>query len=155
VKDFLRHVLDPTGYRPGSDVPEREYDYCTSGRNNLNAAHFFLASLLQLQQTGRLWQIRASCRTIFTTNFDTLLQYALQLVDVLYCLTDRPERGLAPSDFPEDEPYIQLVYTHGSILRHNTASTNEELRTLSEKNAEVLKSSGEPRHCCPGLRRLA
>jgi hypothetical protein len=84
--------------------------------------------------------MRPFCRTIFTTNFDTMLQDALQLVNVLYRLTDRPECGLDISDLPEDEPVIHLVYAHGSILRHNPASTDEELRALSEKNAEILKT---------------
>jgi tetratricopeptide (TPR) repeat protein len=94
--------------------------------------------VLELQQSGQLWKLRPFCRTIFTTNFDTLLQQALQIVNVLYSLTDRPEGGLHPSDFPEDDPVVHLVYTHGSILRHNAASTVDELGTLRERNCRTL-----------------
>jgi hypothetical protein len=145
VKGFLRHFFDPGGYEPEGEQANRTRDYCTAGRNNLNGAHFFLASLLELQQTGQLWKLRPFCRTIFTTNFDTLLQDAFQLVNVLYTLTDRPERGLDPSNLSEDELVVHLVYTHGSILRHNPASTCDELMALSEKNAEVLKGYLESR----------
>src|SRR4029077_8318381 len=102
LQDFQRYVFDPAG-TPESDVRGWEHDYYTSGRNRLNGAHFFLASLLELQQTGRLWQMRPFCRTLFTTNFDTMLQDALQLVNVLYRVTDLPKHGLDDSDFPEDE----------------------------------------------------
>jgi tetratricopeptide (TPR) repeat protein len=144
VKEFLQDIFDPGGYIQGEGLGASR-DYCTTGRNNLNSAHFFLASLLELQQTGELWELRPFCRTIFTTNFDTLLQDALQLVNVLYCLTDRPERGLDPSDFPADDRAMHLVYTHGSILRHNAASTTDDLAKLSEKNTEPIRSYIEPR----------
>lgn len=145
VKEFLHYVLDPRGYYSSHGHGSGEGDYCTTGRTTLNGAHFFLASLLELQQSGQLWKLRPFCRTIFTTNFDTLLQDALQLVNVLYSLTDRPERGLDQSDFPPEDPVVHLVYTHGSILRHNAASTVAELAALREKNLEVLKSYLEPR----------
>jgi hypothetical protein len=66
-------------------------------------------------------------------------------VNVLYSLTDRPERGLDPSDFPPEDPVVHLVYTHGSILRHNAASTVAELAALRKRNLEVLKDYLEPR----------
>ena len=46
----------------------------------------------QWMPAGRKWTCYAFCRTIFTTNFDTLLQTALQRVHLAYLLTDRPER---------------------------------------------------------------
>ena len=139
VKEFLQHVLDPPRAAE-SDIQGFRHDSYTTGRNHLNGAHFFLASLLELQQAGQAWKMRPFCRTIFTTNFDTLLQDALQLVNVLYCLTDRPELGLDASHFPEEEPIVHLVYTHGSILRHNPASSDGELQALMKKNTEVLKN---------------
>lgn len=145
VRDFLQDVLDPGGYESRGESLGDGPDYCTTGRNRLNAAHFFLASLIELQQTGVLWKLRPFCRTIFTTNFDTLLQEALQLVNVLYSLTDRPERGLDPGDFPPDDRIVHLVYTHGTILRHNGASTRVQLGDLSGKNADILKAYLERR----------
>jgi hypothetical protein len=65
---------------------------------------------------------------------------ALQMVNLLYRATDRPENGLDRSDFHVEEGPIHLVYTHGSILRHNPASTTDELGALEQKNADVLHS---------------
>jgi SIR2-like domain len=129
VKGFLRYVLDPGA----------EHGFGSTGRSELNKAHIYLAALLEAQQLGRGWETCAFCRTIFTTNFDTLLQNALQRVNLLYRLTDRPERGFDHSDFHVEEGPIHLVYVHGSILRHNPASTIDELSGLAGKNIEVLR----------------
>ena len=110
-----------------------------AGRNQLNPARIYLAALLEAQQLGLRWKSGAFCRTLITTNFDTLLQNALQMVNLLYRLTDRPEHGFAPSDFHVEEAAIHVVYAHGSILRHNPASTVEELGGLASKNVEVLR----------------
>jgi hypothetical protein len=129
VKGFLRYVLDP-----GS-----EHGYGSTGRNRLNSAHIYLAALLEAQQLGRRWTTCAFCRTIFTTNFDTLLQNGLQMVNLLYRIMDRPEKGLDHSDFRVEAGPIHLVYTHGSILGHNPASTIEELGGLESRNVDVLR----------------
>jgi hypothetical protein len=134
VYGFLRSVMDQ-GHQHG---------YGSTGRTDLNAAHLFLAALLEAQQTGDPWNTQAFCRTILTTNFDTLMQAALQRVQLLYTITDRPERGLAPSEFLEDEQAVHLVYTHGSILRHNPASTREDIGALVA-NADVLRTHLESR----------
>jgi hypothetical protein len=135
VKGFLRYVMDPG----------TEHGFGSTGRHELNAAHIYLAALLEAQQLGRRWNTCAFCRTLITTNFDTLLQNALQMVNLLYRLTDRPEKGLDRSDFDGEEGPIHLVYTHGSILRHNPASTGSELRELKEKNIDVLRGYLESR----------
>jgi hypothetical protein len=135
VKGFLRYVMDI-----GS-----EHGHGSTGRSDLNLANIYLAALLEAQQTGRGWNTRAFCRTILTTNFDTLLQNSLQMVNLLYAITDRPEKGLDRSEFAEDETVIRLVYTHGSILRHNPASTATELGQLSEQNVSVLRNYLESR----------
>lgn len=129
VKGILRYVLDPGA----------EHGFGSTGRSELNAAHRHLAAILEAQQSGRGWQTCAFCRTVFTTNFDTLLQNALHGVNLLYCLTDRPERGFDSSDFPDEEGAIHLVYVHGSILRHNPASTTAELDGLTDRNIAVLR----------------
>ncbi len=131
VKGFLRYLLDP-----GS-----EHGYGSTGRNDLNSAHIYLAKLLEAQQLGRGWTTCAFCRIVFTTNFDTLLQNALQKVNLLYRITDRPESGFHESDFLVEEGSIHLVYTHGSILRHNPASTLGELNGLANKNIHVLRDT--------------
>jgi hypothetical protein len=135
VKGFLRYVID-IGY---------EHGYGSTGRSDLNRANVYLAALLEAQQTGRGWGTRAFCRTIFTTNFDTLLQNSLQMVNLICAITDRPERGLDRSEFGEEETAIHLVYTHGSILRHNPASTATELGQLSKQNVRVLQDYLESR----------
>jgi hypothetical protein len=135
VKGFLRYVLDPGA----------EHGYGSTGRNYLNPAHIYLAALLEAQQLGRDWATCAFCRTLLTTNFDTLLQNGLQMVNLLYRLTDRPEAGLDSSELGIEEGPIHLVYVHGSILRHNPASTMDELGGLAHKNVEVLRGYLEPR----------
>jgi hypothetical protein len=129
VKGFLRYVLDPGA----------EGGWGSTGRNQLNPAHIYLAALLEAQQLGQGWGTCAFCRTLFTTNFDTLLQNALQMVNLLYRLSDRPEKGLDGSDFQLEEGPIHLVYVHGSILRHNPASTIGELDSLASKNIDLLR----------------
>lgn len=135
IKGFLRYVMDI-----GSEA-----GYGSTGRSDLNPANVYLSALLEAQQTGLGWNTRAFCRTILTTNFDTLLQNSLQMVNLLYAITDRPEKGLDRSEFAEDETVIHLVYTHGSILRHNPASTTTELGQLSEQNVSVLRNYLESR----------
>ncbi len=135
VKGFLRYVMD-IGY---------EHGYGSTGRSDLNRANIYLAALLEAQQAGRGWRTRAFCRTILTTNFDTILQNSLQMVNLLYAITDRPEKGLDSSEFSGDETAIHLVYTHGSILRHNPASSTRELDQLSEQNVRVLHDYLESR----------
>ena len=110
LKGFLRYTLDP-----GS-----AYGYGSTGRAQLNQAHIYLAALLEQQQLGKAWETCAFARTVLTTNFDTLLQNALQSVNLLYCLNDDPGE-LFSSDLFEDELAIRLVYVHGSILRYNPA----------------------------------
>ena len=134
VNGFLRSVMDHG----------HQFGYGSTGRTDLNGAHLYLAALLEAQQTGDGWSTQAFCRTILTTNFDTLLQAALQHVRLLYTITDRPERGLAPTEFQEDEQAIHLVYTHGSILRHNPASTDSDIGALVA-NAAVLRTHLESR----------
>lgn len=129
VKGFLRYVLDPGA----------EGGFGSTGRSDLNSAHLYLAALLEEQQLGREWATCAFCRTLFTTNFDTLLQNTLQMVNLLYRLSDRPENGLDHSELLAEEGPIHLVYIHGSILRHNPASTIDELGGLENKNIEVLR----------------
>jgi len=125
VKPDLQYIVNP-----GS-----EHGHGSTGRTDLNDAHVFLASILEAQQTGTVGPF---CRTIFTTNFDTLLQNALQMVNLLYRVTDRPESGFDAADLLAEESAIHLVYVHGSILRHNPASSVGELSALSHRNANVL-----------------
>jgi len=122
LRGFLRYVIDP-GCEAG---------HGSTGRRELNAAHIYLAALLELQQCGRIGPF---CRTILTTNFDTLLQNALQMVNILYYLTDRPEEYCV---FQEEETAIHLVYVHGSILRHNPANSTYEIGELAKRNSDRI-----------------
>jgi len=128
VQRFLQSVLDPASV----------HGQGTTGRNDLNPAHIYLAALLEAQQGGHGWSTCAFARTIFTTNFDTLLQNALQKVNVIPLVTDRPEKGVDGTDFQAEEGAMHLVYTHGTILRHNPASSVQELSDLSNRNAGAI-----------------
>ena len=76
------------------------------------------------------------CRTVFTTNFDPLLQHSLQLVGKLYSISDRPEELDAPDD--DDSDTIQLIYTHGSSHRYLLLNTREEIERGTNWNATSL-----------------
>lgn len=108
-------------------------------RDRLNGAHFFLGAILDAQQRemGREGGARRRplCRTLFTTNFDPLLQTALQFFQLHYFMTDRPERALDASSLREDDAAIHLIYAHGSIFRPLQASSEQEIQELKKANA--------------------
>lgn len=138
----------------GLDTPERHRNYMRAvtmsaapGSTQLNATHFYLASLLSLQKragelgsdkkllyTGR----REFARTIFTTNFDPLLQTSLQLFQLLYYMTDRPEYLSADALQTDSHPAMHLFYAHGSVHRPYMANTEEQITLLKKQNARDL-----------------
>jgi tetratricopeptide (TPR) repeat protein len=138
----------------GLDTPERHRSYMRAvtmaadpGSTQLNATHFYLASLLSLQKrsgdlgsdkqplyTGR----REFARTIFTTNFDPLLQTSLQLFQLLYYMTDRPEFLSADALQTDHHPAVHLFYAHGSVHRPYMANTDEQISLLKQQNARDL-----------------
>jgi tetratricopeptide (TPR) repeat protein len=104
----------------------------------VNRAHAFLAGILGAQ-LGDEWRARFRrpfCRTVFTTNFDPLLQRSLQLVQTLYFMSDRPETLEPPRD--DEHPAIHLLYTHGSVHRHVLLNTEEEIHRAQSRNASAL-----------------
>jgi tetratricopeptide (TPR) repeat protein len=104
-----------------------------SGRR-VNGAHIFLAAILEAQEN---WEWGAPfCRTIFTTNFDPLLQRSLQLVNKLYFMSDRPDRIEPPDDDESDA--IHLVYTHGSVHRYDLLNTEDQIEFARKQNASGL-----------------
>jgi tetratricopeptide (TPR) repeat protein len=124
----------------------------------LNAAHFFLASILAAQPHKGARQKKpaginkkklkkplfkyeaAFSRLIFTTNFDPFLQVALQLADRLYFMSDTPD--LVADDLVENESNaIHLVYVHGSIHRHKQRASKQDIQEVKERNAQVLASA--------------
>jgi tetratricopeptide (TPR) repeat protein len=112
-------------------------------QTRLNAAHFLLASLLGVQpgksRRNELFKARAAfCRLILTTNFDPFLQTALQTVNRLYFMSDTPELGVSDEILDDQTDAIHLVYLHGSIHRRSQAATDEDIKTLKEKNARTL-----------------
>ncbi|MCC6580223.1 MAG: SIR2 family protein, partial [Phycisphaeraceae bacterium] len=121
----------------GTPKAQRQYlrDVVRRIGNRINMAHLILASFFDMQK--RWTDKQAFCRTIFTTNFDTLIQRSLQLVCQLYVLTDRPEVGI---DAPDDEldAAIHLIHTHGSIYRYFLANTPADLDRLQKQNASGL-----------------
>jgi len=128
LKGFPQYLLDP-GSHAG---------HGSTGRNALNDAHLYLAALLEAQQSGHGWPLAPFCRTIFTTNFDTLLPTALQVMQLQPRVTDRPERGIDTEELHAPEGPVHLVYAHGSILRYNAASATRELDGLAARNVAVL-----------------
>ena len=116
----------------------------------LNAAHFLLASLLGVQpgKSRRSDLFNASAafsRLILTTNFDPFLQTALQAVNRLYLMSDTPELGIGHEIFDDQTDAIHLVYLHGTIHRRSQAATDEDIKSLKEKNARTLAPALEKR----------
>ncbi|MBE3064720.1 MAG: SIR2 family protein [Spirochaetes bacterium] len=114
----------------------RQYlrDVVRRAGSRINPAHLYLASILRAQDT---WDFGVPfCRTVFTTNFDPLLQRALQLADKLYFMSDRPYVLEAPEDDRHDA--VHLVYTHGSVHRYFLVNSQSEFLETGERNASVL-----------------
>ena len=115
----------------------REYvrDVGRRAGNKINAAHLYLASILRAQDEGAWGGREALCRTVFTTNFDPLLQRALQLVGKLYYMTDSPLAVELPDDADGDA--IHLVYCHGSLHRPILLNTETEISSARAEGALV------------------
>jgi len=98
--------------------------------NKLNQSHLFLASLVaeQPQLFG----------TIFTTNLDPLLQRAMQMVNVPYFVSDRPEAMQHPDDDDAVEA-LHLVYAHGSIYRYLLLNSPEQIEEYATRNQSLLQ----------------
>ncbi len=98
----------------------------------INGAHLFLAALLSdcARSGGHV------CRTIFTTNFDPLLQRALSVAGLSYMVSDRPDVLESPDD--EHGVDVHLVYIHGTAARYRLLNSDEELREGAERNASNL-----------------
>ena len=113
---------------------------CSNAVRKNNPAHLFLACLLNHQRKHD-WKYRGRfCKTILTTNFDHLLQHALQLVNVLYYMSDRPE---VLDHLVEDvHDAIHLVYTHGSVHRYRLLNSTDEIED-GRKNSSSLRSHFE------------
>jgi tetratricopeptide (TPR) repeat protein len=120
----------------------------TDGRVQLNGTHFFLGSLLSLQNRrpeerdalGRPLYVgrRHFARTIFTTNFDPLLQVSLQLFQNLYYMTDRPELLATDALHTDDHPALHLFYAHGSVHRPGPKNTAAEIDEVKRLNAKAI-----------------
>lgn len=140
----------------GLDTPERHQIYMrevtlSAKPTRLNATHFYLASLLSLQRYAKdapgnkgagdrplYLGRREFARTLFTTNFDPLLQTSLQLFQLLYYMTDRPELLTADALQTDRHQAIHLFYAHGSVHRPFMAHTEEQISLLKQQNARDL-----------------
>ncbi len=109
-------------------------DVIARARGKVNGAHLYLADILSAQDGGAIGG--TFCRTIFTTNFDPLLQISLQLVRKLYYMTDRPHTLEPPDD--EESEAIHLIYSHGSIHRYVLLNTESEIEAARRRNAPSL-----------------
>jgi tetratricopeptide (TPR) repeat protein len=141
VGGAYRAIMSGMASRGLSDPQRRRRylrDLCARIGKRVNGAHIFLANILRAQEPwapDQPWK-RPFCRTIFTTNFDPLLQRSLQLVSRLYFMSDRPEALEPPED--EDQDAIHLVYSHGSVHRYLLLNTAEEIESARARNASAL-----------------
>ncbi len=128
----------------GLTTPSLRREYirylCQNANRKNNPAHLYLACLLNHQRKkDRIYKAKF-CQTILTTNFDPLLQDALQLVNVLYYMSDRPE----VTDHLQEDSHnaIHLVYTHGSIHRYLLLNSEDEIKK-GKSNSSSLKTHFE------------
>ncbi|MBX7166837.1 MAG: SIR2 family protein [Pirellulales bacterium] len=97
--------------------------------NRLNPAHLLLASLVAEQP--RLFG------TIFTTNFDPLLQRAMQLMNVPYFVSDQPGSMQHPDD-DDAVAALHLVHAHGSIYRYLLLNSPDQISEYAQRNQALL-----------------
>lgn len=123
---------------------EFQRELIRSSKPGLNLSHFLLASLLALQPSGRTGDRfktkSALSRLIFTTNFDSYLQRALQATNQLYYMSDIPDLDIGPDLLDPSHDAIHLVYIHGSIHRQVQAASEEDIRDCTKKHAGVLRT---------------
>ncbi len=96
----------------------------------MNPAHLYLASLIA--ERPKLFG------TIFTTNFDPLLQRSLQLVNAPYYVSDRPDT----MEYADDDGVVDgvhVVHAHGSIYRYLLLNSPDEIETYAVRNQKHLE----------------
>ncbi len=121
---------------PGLNSPNmvRRYfgDIIRRAGNRLNPAHLFLASIIAEKKFRRLFG------TIFTTNFDPLLQRSLQLVNAPYFVSDRPETLQYPDD-DDVADAVHVIHAHGSIYRYLLLNSPNEIEKFAVANQPKLQ----------------
>jgi tetratricopeptide (TPR) repeat protein len=133
VGEAYRFVLSSV-CSPGLCQPDdvRRYfgDMIRRAGRRTNPAHLFLASIIAARP--HLFG------TIFTTNFDPLLQRSLQLVNAPYFVSDRPDT----LEYPDDDDVVDavhLIHTHGSIFRYLLVNSPEEIERYATENQAKLQ----------------
>ncbi|MBY0261045.1 MAG: SIR2 family protein, partial [Phycisphaerales bacterium] len=106
--------------------------------NRLNGAHFFLASLLAELHAPATPHARRLCGSIVTTNFDPLLQRSLQLVNLPYYVSDRPDALL---DADDGDGAVHIVHAHGTIYRYLMLNGAREIADAAKQNKPVLSAA--------------
>jgi tetratricopeptide (TPR) repeat protein len=133
VGEAYRFALS-AGCAPGLSSPHqvRRYfgDIIRRVGRRLNPAHVFLASIIAEQP--RL------IGTIFTTNFDPLLQRSLQLVNAPYYVSDRPDT-LQHADDDDVVEAVHVVHAHGSIYRYLLVNSPAEIEAYANLNRNKLQ----------------
>jgi tetratricopeptide (TPR) repeat protein len=133
VSNAYQFVLSPRCtpglYKPGQ---VRRYfgDLIRRAKRRLYPAHLFLASIIAAK--------RGLFGTIFTTNFDPLLQRSLQLVNAPYFVSDRPDT----LQYPDDDDVVDavhLIHAHGSIYRYLLVNSQDEIERYAKVNQPKLE----------------
>lgn len=109
-------------------------------KKGTNGFHFYLSSVLAMSNSPENHYYigkKRFAQTIFTTNFDSLLQVALQNFGQLYYITDLPAQ-LSEDTFTDlDETVLHLFYAHGSSYRNYQANSKQEVYELI-KNSKII-----------------
>jgi tetratricopeptide (TPR) repeat protein len=129
-----RAALSPwcdCGLHKKAEIRQYFADLVGGIKKRLNPAHLYLASIAAKHPRF--------ARTIFTTNFDPLLQRALQLVNQPYFVSDRPDSMQHPYD-EDGIDAIHVVHAHGSIYRYLLLNTPEEIERHAATNKYLLNA---------------
>ncbi|HYH67746.1 MAG TPA: tetratricopeptide repeat protein [Urbifossiella sp.] len=133
VGEAYRFALSATCIS-GLDTPAqvRRYfgDIIRRIRGRLNAAHLYLAALVAAKP--KLFG------TVFTTNFDPLLQRSLQLVNAPYYVSDRPDSMEYAGDDDVTEA-MHVVHPHGSIYQPLLLNSPDEIDDYADRNREKFQ----------------
>ena len=131
--EAYKYVLSPhcdLGLNTPDDVRRYFADVVKRVGNRLNPAHLYLASLIA--ERPRMFG------TVFTTNFDPLLQRALQLVSVPYFVSDRPDT-MEHADDDDVVEALHVVHAHGSIYRYLLLNAPEKIEEYAVRNQSLLQ----------------
>jgi len=116
---------------------------------NADVRHDFLTSIMRDKKPSIGFLCTAALvgnnkfNTIWTTNFDDLIEKAITMLDYKTCSIISPENAASVSKFREDVP--QVVKLHGDFRYDSLQNTEDELRKLEDNLHDYFVSATQKR----------